>query len=182
MAKRRSPSGSTKKPIPQRGLAKVSSGGKYQYAIEFVLLVVDHANRHTIEEAADYYGVSGSTIGKWQKRYNELDHAVDEGRTGVLNPYRDSQYGVTQRIGLSDKLFAELEFTLEITKMKHGYVPADILGRLITGYGMLVERRRLEEGAYTALVQSVRDPEEIYQEGEAQVVQFRRRASLPAGD
>jgi len=163
-------------------LATVGPRGGITYAQEFVEAVVTYAFKHSQVEAADYFDLPRNTVGKWCKRYKQLEAASKSRNVALDNPYRDTAYGISRRMQLSDKLFAEVEHTLEISKLKHkGYIPADVLQKLITGYGQLVDKRRLEEGVHTALVQAVKDPEEIYSEGEAKVVEFRKRHALPPG-
>ena len=167
------------KNLPVR--ANISLGGRRQYAHEFIEVVVAHAFKHDAEEAAAYYDISINTVRRWMRRYKELAAEVHKMKVASTNPYRGTEYGIVRRINLSDKLFAEVEHTLEVTKVKHGYVPADQLVRLITAYGLLTDKRRLEEGAHTALIQAIKDPEAIVREGEAKVVEFSKRAALPPG-
>lgn len=162
-------------------LATVKGRGKIQYAQEFVEVVVQHAMKHGQQDAAEYYDMPRGTISRWVKVAEELNEVASKRHAAVNNPYRGTQYTLERRMNLSDKLFAELEFTLEAEKVRNGYVSADILKALVTSFRDLTDKRRLEEGAHTALVQAVKAPEEIYEEGEAKVVEFRQRAALPPG-
>lgn len=183
MANRRQAGAAVQKINPKGSrLATVGPKGGITYAQEFVEAVVRYAFRHTQQEAADFFDLPRGTVHKWCSKYRRLNTQAERRKTSVDNPYRESSYGIDRRLKLSDKLFAEVEHTLEISKLRNkGAVPADVLQKLVTSYGALVDKRRLEEGAHTALVQAVKDPEEIYQEGEAQVVEFRKRHALPSG-
>ena len=167
--------------VPQRGVKGVNrKGTASSYAHEFKLAVVAYALKHTQDEAVVYFGLPRTTVQKWVKKFRTLDAQLAKQHVQLDNPYRGTAYGVQRRMNLSDKLFAELEHTVEVTRMKAGgFVPADVLQKLVNAYGLLVDKRRLEEGAHTALVQAVSDPQTIYQEGEAKVVEFRKRAELP---
>lgn len=170
-----------KKTEPKAVLANVTSRGYQTYAQEFIEVVVAHAMKQTHEEASVYYDVPLTTVKRWCKRYRSINEAASKRHVAIENPYRGTSYSLERRLALSDKLFAELDYTLELTRMKEGAVPADVLQKLVTAYGLLIDKRRLEEGAHTALVQAVKNPEEIYEAGDAKVVEFRRRAALPPG-
>lgn len=171
-----------KKPEPATVLATVSPNGRHHYAQEFIEVVVAKAFKQSMLEASAYYDVPYATVRNWCKLYKDVASAAATKQGMAENPYRGGSYGISKRLQISDKLFAELEHTLEISKMKHGgYIPADILQRLVNTYGVLVDKRRLEEGIHTALVTSVKEPEEIFQDGDAKVVEFRQRA-LTAGE
>lgn len=163
-------------------LAKVGPKGGISYAQEFVEAVVAYAFKHTNQEAADYFELPVQTVGRWARQHKKIAEELSKRHVAQGNPYRGGKYGIDKRMKLSDKLFAEVEHTIEVVKLKRGgYVPPEDLQRLINAYSALVDKRRLEEGVHTALVQAVKDPEEIYEEGEAKVVEFRKRHALPSG-
>jgi hypothetical protein len=156
--------------------------GRGRYAQEFVEVVVRHAMKHGSEDAAAYYGVVKGTIERWRRAAADLSQEADSIVLSRSNPYRGTEYNLQRRLGVSDKLFAELEHTVEIERVKSGgYVPSDVLQRLVSSYSMLTDKRRLEEGAYTALVAEAKDPEEIFKEGQTRVIEFRKRNALGAG-
>lgn len=167
--------------VDTTALATVGSRGHKTYAPEFKEVVIMYAFKHSIAEASDYFDLPRNTISKWCNDVQVTNQKLAKRHVATANPYRGTQYTLDRRMRLSDKLFAEVEHTLEMTKLSHGYVPADVLHKLVTSFRDLTDKRRLEEGAHTALVQAVQEPEEIFNEGEARVVEFRKRAALPSG-
>lgn len=160
------------------------AGQKVKYAQVFVLNVVAYALAHTNQEAAAFFDLPVRTIENWRKQMKQADTKAMEtlSPSSRFNPYRGMPYSIERRLALSDKLFAELEKTAEIEVTRHGYIPAEILHKLIIGYSILTDKRRLEEGVHTDLIASIRDPRQIEEEGEAKVLSFRKRYSLPSGD
>lgn len=171
---------SRKRPVS----STVSLGGRRTYVAEFIVVVTAYALKHGVQEAAAYYDVPTRTISKWVKEardMNELD--LEKALSKTNNPFRDTQYNIQRRMALSDKLFSELEMSIEAERLKNGgYIPAPMVSKLASAFATLVDKRRLEEGAHTALVQEAKEPEAILTEGEARVVEFKRRFGLPSGE
>lgn len=182
----------TRKPRAKRGSSDARKHGetmnhlvlgkKVQYHHVFVLAVIAYALQHGNNEASVYYELPVRTIENWRKMYKDADKADLASRASTANPYRGTEYNLQKRLNLSDKLFAELEHTAEVERAKRGYIPADILHKLIVGYSILTDKRRLEEGAHTALINAFASPQEIYREGQAKVAEYRQRHALPSGE
>ena len=181
---KRKPRGSGMRKHHGETMNQLVFGKKVQYEQAFVLAVLAMAMRRTNQEASDYYDVPVRTIEDWRAAANKADaEQLKQATTrSGRNPYRGTPYSIEKRLRLSDKLFAELEYTIEVEKEQHGYIKADVLQKLIVGYSILTDKRRLEEGAHTALISAFQDPQDIFEEGEAKVVEFRKRYALGSGE
>jgi hypothetical protein len=162
----------------------VSVGGRRTYADQFIVVVTVYALKHGVTEAEAYFDVPARTITRWVNETKKMNDAtIRQALSRTSNPYRETVYNLQRRMRLSDKLFAELEMSVEAERIKNdGYIPAHILSKLTGSFSTLVDKRRLEEGAHTALVQEAKEPEAIYAEGEARILEFRRRYGLPEGE